>query len=50
VQCWVFCNVGIVLNWGAILVFSNVGIVLNWGAMLGVLYCGYCADLVCNVL
>jgi len=33
----VFCNVGIVLTGGAMLVFCNLGIVLTGGAMLGVL-------------
>jgi len=45
----VFCNVGIVLTGVQCWVFYNVGIVLICGAMLGVLYCGYCADLGCNV-
>jgi len=45
----VFCNVGIVLTGGAMWVFCNVGIVLTGCAMLGVLYCGYCADWGCNV-
>ena len=31
VQWWVFCNVGIVLTYGAM--FCNVGIVLTCGAM-----------------